>query len=274
MATVELLWRPTARLPDAVVDVLARTARRRRGSMRSLGAPSFKRRMRQLIFLIPLCVRCPYTWHQASAIKPSKGNEKEWCDGEQIIMVMCCLGRSFLRGRMRPWWLLPRVPWTYGGLAKRRRGGAIAVQQIGSSRLKRAKLLHTTKHHDATNAFFSINLGNALVASADLVEPVCVPPLNERIQTGSSILSGTDSSAHMVANGGISPGDHAGTNYFVWAYAKELDGMGEQRGNLVWTQEALRTTLPGYDEEYDLATTGFVDDVASKIMHSTCRIWR
>eukprot|EP00959_Pyramimonas_sp_CCMP1952_P452980 9467483-Pyramimonas_sp.AAC.1 len=71
-------------------------------------------------------------WHSAQAARIPNDNHKLDCDGERLIMVMCCLGRAFhaaALARKYPQW----------GLFGQRVGGQIGPGLFGPGQ-RRARL--------------------------------------------------------------------------------------------------------------------------------------
>ena len=77
-------------------------------------------------------------------------------------MLMCTFGKCFvmqatkkMRGYVFP-------PWCHGGVAKRRREAAIAVQAATSWRLKHCGIQHLNRFRGGTNAFYSVKTAVAV----------------------------------------------------------------------------------------------------------------
>eukprot|EP00959_Pyramimonas_sp_CCMP1952_P471843 9499068-Pyramimonas_sp.AAC.1 len=165
-------------------------------------------------------------------------------------MVMCTLGRNFNAGalhrKLNPW---TPPDWVYGGLKRRLRETAMAVQIVGSYRMQKGG-------HPVV-----IDSADAIYMFEDLES------IEDRITRGVFKLQDESGCCWLRPGTGVFPGDTGATLLFVRSFSQPvMQHVADQfcaHGRHVAVEARLPWDEHGVDAR-QVALTGSVDDIANK----------
>ena len=162
--------------------------------------------------------------------------------------------------------------WQFGCVPERRREEAALIQDIHAFELSNAKLFHAATCHDGTNAFFSMDRQHLL----ECTRPPFAPSndehyfIQQRLQYAVIRLGPPGQQRYVLARSGVIPGDHAGPKCFnrgmmlpVRLAAARYRAQCPRKQLLCMSSFLSPEPLPCH-------ITGFVDDLASKVVGTTC----
>ena len=211
--------------------------------------------------------RSPVFWHSAQAAYVSKHNGKAWTEGERVVMVMCPFGRAFHRSILqrgqaaKP---LAYSPWTFGSIPGRRREEAILLQLVTSWRLRRAGISHVTRMHDGVNAFLSVRQPHVVDAACPpfVKNELAHELVRQHVQLATVRVGQGSEARTLLAREGAWPGDYAVPLLFVKGAMAAYDG----EAAYTRARRVLRSLSPFTGQEFCFDKTGYVDDVAGKVV--------
>ena len=178
-----------------------------------LSNPTFYRMLQYLFAKVASTGLAPFSWRLAQGCGISQQNGKAGCDGESMVVLLCCMGRPFYRTLLDSAEGAPAVAyWAHGCVKGRRRESAILIQCCAGWRLTKAGFYVITRFYDATNAFWSLE-HRRILSSCEVPfvkDDSHMHFIEQRAKYATIRVSDKDNQAEVIVGSDIMPGDHAG----------------------------------------------------------------
>jgi len=231
----------------------------------------------------------PLHWHVAPSFAVGKANGKAGLDGQRLVVAMCPIGRTsyeliingpiFKRADGRsldaasfeqdPIAIAKADDWQYGCVPGRRREAAFLVQSAHAWEVKHFGLFMVNSFYDSANAFFSLDQD----AICEAARPPFVATddehylVRQRVKLAVAVVGARDEQpVFMLVRTGALPGDHAGPRLFNRTIAEPGSRIGRQLRIGARHPEWLKMQCCLWDEPVPTVLTGFVDDIAVKVV--------
>ena len=198
------------------------------------------------------------------ACKPHVG-EDNLCSDVRIVHAFGALAKQYYRMLWRRS-VVPHLPsppaFAYGGVVGKRREEAIAVQNIMAFRLRTSGVSSALKLYDVKNAFPSPAHSNIRSIFQQLPPSQDVSILLQHIVNHRCELQACDGSVLLQPGSGIPQGSTIATECFnlvCWGAIRQFEDQ------LMPHNELLTTNMEHCPTAISVATTVFVDDLASRV---------